>query len=177
MQKQIVFSVAMLGFLGAALAQTSEPPVKMGLWQTTVTSSMSGIQLPPEVAARLQAMGRPLPMGQSHTMITQSCVTREKWKDMFSNMQRNRDCQFTNQHQTSSSLSADMVCKSPDGKSGSNGHIEVNFPSSTKMHGKAHVATTVQSQPQPMVSDVSFDSVYQGADCKGISPDSPKIVQ
>jgi hypothetical protein len=27
------------------------------------------------------------------------------------------------------------------------------------------------------VMDVTFDSVYQGADCKGISPDSPKIMQ
>ena len=177
MQKQICFAVAMLWIFGVAVAQISEPPVKMGLWQTTNTSTMTGIQIPPDVAARLQAMGRPLPsMGQPHTTVVQSCLTPEKWKNMFSDMQRDRECQFTNVHQASDSFSADIACKSADGRYNSTGHIEANFPSTEKMHGKAHMETIMQSQPQPIVADMSFDSVYQGADCQGISPDSPKVI-
>jgi hypothetical protein len=41
----------------AAQAQTA-PPVKMGLWKTTSVMTTSGFQLPPDVAARMKAMGR-----------------------------------------------------------------------------------------------------------------------
>lgn len=178
MQKQICFAVAILGFLSGALAQTVEPPpIKMGLWQTTMTSTMTGIQIPPDVAARLQAMGRPLPsMGQPRTVITQSCATPEKWKDMFKHLQRQGNCEFSNEHQTSSSLSADLACKSPDGRYSSSGHMDIGFVSEERIHGKVHVETITDSQPQPIVSDMSFDSAYQGADCQGISPDSAKVV-
>jgi hypothetical protein len=142
-----------------------------------MTNTMTGMQIPPDVAARLKAMGRPVPTGQPHTTVSQSCVTREKWKDMFSHMQRNHDCQFTNEHQTSTSMSADMTCKSPDGKYSSTGHIDVRFTSAEKMSGKVHAETIMQSQPQPIVMDMSFESAYQGADCQGISPDSPKVIQ
>ncbi len=177
MQKRMLFSMTVLGFVGGALAQISEPPVKMGLWQTKVTSTMTGFQIPPDVAARLKAMGRPVPGGEPQTIVSQSCLTPEKWKDMFSHMQRNHDCQFTNEHQTSTGMSADMACKSPDGRYSSTGHVDARFTSSEKMTGKVHVETMTQSQAQPIVMDMSFDSAYQGSDCQGISPDSPKIIQ
>jgi hypothetical protein len=33
-----------------------------------------------------------------------------------------------------------------------------------------------QRQPEPIVIDMTFDSTYQGSDCKGISPDTPKVI-
>jgi hypothetical protein len=177
MYKRIVFSMGFVVFLSAALAQSSEPPVKMGLWQTKITSTMTGFQIPPDVAAKLKAMGRPVPGSEPQTVVSQSCLTQEKWKDMFSHMQRNHDCQLTNEHQSSTSMSADMACKSPDGQYSSTGHVEAKFTNSEKMTGKVHVETIRQSQPQPIVMDMSFDSAYQGADCQGISPDSPKVIQ
>ncbi len=177
MDKRILLSTVLFGFLGMALAQTSEPPVKMGLWQSKVTSTMTGFQIPPDVAARLKAMGRPVPGSEPQTIVSQSCLTLEKWKGMFSHMQRNHDCQLTNEHQTSTSMSADMACKSADGKLSSTGHIDAKFTSSEKMTGRVHVETIRQSQPQPIVMDMSFDSAYQGPDCHGISPDSPKVIE
>lgn len=178
MQKQIISVVAILGFLGGALGQTVEPPpIKMGLWQTTTISTISGIQIPPDVAARMQAMGRPLPIGQPSTIVTQSCATPEKWKDMFRHLHRQGNCQFSNEHQTSSSLTADLACKSPDGRYGSSGHIDVSFVSEEKIHGKTHVEAIMESQPQPIVINMSFDSTYQGADCQGVSPDSAKVIR
>jgi acyl-coenzyme A synthetase/AMP-(fatty) acid ligase len=176
MHKRMLLSMALSGFLSAGLAQTSEPPVKMGLWQSKVTSTMTGFQIPPDVAARLKAMGRPVPGSDPQITVSQSCLTPEKWKDMFSHMQRNHDCQFTNEHRSSTGMSADMACKSTDGHYTSTGRVDMNFTSSNKMTGKVHVETTRQSQPQPIVMDMIFDRVYQGADCHGISPDSPKII-
>ena len=176
MKKELCFTVVMLALPGVALAQTSTPPVKMGLWQTTNVSTMTGFQIPPEVAARLQAMGRQVPTGQPHTTITQSCLTPEKWQKMFSDMQQSKECQFSNQHQTSTGFSSDMACKSSDGRHNSTGHMEVNFVSAEKMQGKVHAEVVSESQPKPIVMDMTFDSAYQGEDCKGISPDSGKIV-
>ena len=175
MQKRMMLSMTLLGFLSAGMAQISEPPVKMGLWQTNITSTMTGFQIPPEVAARMKAMGKPVP-GAPNTVVTQSCLTPEKWKDSFRHMQQDHDCQLTNVHQSSTAMSADMACKAPDGKYTSTGHMEVSFTSESKMSGKVHVTTVMQSQPQPIVMDMTFDGVYKGADCQGISPDSPKIL-
>ncbi|HZC42568.1 MAG TPA: DUF3617 domain-containing protein [Acidobacteriaceae bacterium] len=179
MQKhQIFFLVAILGFPGAALAQTIEaPPIKMGLWQTTTTSTMSGMQIPPDVAARMKAMGRSLPTGQPRTTVTQSCATPEKWKEMFQHLQRQGNCALTNEHLTSSSLTADVSCKSGDERYNSTGNVDIHFESDEKIHGKVHVETNVQSQPQPIVSDMSFESAYQGADCQGVSPDAAKVIR
>jgi hypothetical protein len=175
MKKGICFVVAILAFSSAMLAQTATPPVKMGLWQTTNVGTVSGIQIPPDVAARLQAMGRPLPtMGQPHTSVVQSCLTPESWKKMFADMQQDHDCTFTHQQQSSTGLSADMACKSDRGRS--TGHVDMSFVSSEKMHGKAHIEVITERQPNPIVMDMHFDSVYQGADCQGVTPGDAKVI-
>ncbi|MES2221895.1 MAG: DUF3617 domain-containing protein [Acidobacteriota bacterium] len=179
MQKQeIFFLAAILGFMGVAVAQTVEPPpIKMGLWQTTLTSTMTGFQVPPEVAARMKAMGRSMPMGQPHTTVTQSCATPENWKDMFRNMRRQDKCDLSNEHLTSSSLTADISCKSEDERMTSKGHVDIHFVSDEAIEGKVHVETIMASQPQPIVSDMNFNSAYQGADCHGVSPHSAKVIR
>jgi acyl-coenzyme A synthetase/AMP-(fatty) acid ligase len=179
MKRQLCFVMAMMVAQVAVLAQAptlTAPPIKMGLWQTTTTSTMSGITLPPEVVARLQAAGRPVPGSQPHTTVTQSCATQEKWQKMFSDFQQNKDCQFSNVKQSSAAMSADIACKSMDGSRTSTGHLDVAFVSSDKMTGKVRMETIVASQPKPINMDMSFDSAYQGSDCKGVSPDSAKVV-
>lgn len=179
MRKHICTLGMILAFLGgtfAARAQSSAPPIKLGLWQTTSTATISGIQLPPEIAARLKAMGRPMPFGQPTTTVIQSCVTQEKWEQVFRDTQRNHNCHFTNRHQTPTSLTADMTCKSNNGEINSTGHIDVSFQNQEAIHGKVHMETVEPSQPHPVATDVHFEGVYKGSDCHGISPDSPKVV-
>lgn len=156
MQKRIFFLVAMLVFPVAMLAQTSTPPVKMGLWQTTQTSTIAG-------------------MGQLPRIVMQSCFTQAEWKNFFKNMQQDHNCTITHMHQTATSMTADMACHSGD--SNSTSHVEVSFVSPEEMHGKVHGEITSPKQPQPMVFDSEFDSVYKGADCQGISPHSPRIIR
>ncbi len=69
-----------------------------------------------------------------------------------------------------------MVCKSDNGKHSSKGHIEVNYQSPEKVHGKVHIETIDSSQPHPIVIDSHFEGVYQGSDCHGISPDAAKVI-
>lgn len=181
MQKFVGPAISMLMVTAAAaIAQTSSltpPPIKMGLWRNTVTATMTGLQIPPDVAARLKAMGRPLPTGQPHTTVTESCLTPEKWHEMFDNMRPNEECKESNRHQDSSGISTDLVCKSSDGQFHSTGHISVTFDSASKVHGEGHVEMVTASQPQPIRSNVHFEAAYQGSDCQGISPDSPKEIQ
>ncbi|WP_035347279.1 DUF3617 domain-containing protein [Edaphobacter aggregans] len=154
----------------------SAPPVKMGLWSGTTVTKLTGLQLPPEVLEKLKAMGKPVPGSEPRTIETESCLTAEKWKEMFTKLQQDREgCKVENLKQDSSSMSADMVCDSVRGGTGK-GHVQVNFLSTEKVHGTMHMEMMAQSQPQPIVVDVTFDNTYQGADCKGISPDTPKMI-
>jgi hypothetical protein len=97
---------------------------------------------------------------------------------MFSHLQQGKqNCQFTNVHQGSEGVSLDLTCKSANDRYHSTGHIEMTFDSPEKMHGKARIETIAPSQPNPIVINMTFDDVYQGADCQGISPDSPKLLR
>lgn len=176
MRNRNLFVVVILAATGAGFGQISAPPVKMGLWKTTQHISIAGFQIPPEAAARLKAMGRTLPGAAPHTIVTESCATPENWKKMFRDMQhRDNDCVVSNQHQTATGFSADMVCKSS--ASSSTGHIDVQITGREKMQGKVHMKATSETQPRPIVMDMNFESDYQGSDCHGISPDSPKIIR
>ena len=180
MKKLVCLAMAMMVGPAVVVAQgPATPPMKMGLWQSTSTVTMSGMQIPPDVAAKLQAMGRQVPGAQPRTVVTQSCLTPEKWQKSFSDMQQRQgqECHLSNQQVSSAGMSADIACKSQDGRGSSTGRIEVTFTSAEKTNGKVHMETTVASQPKPMEMNMTFESVFQGADCKGISPDAPQVMK
>jgi hypothetical protein len=156
------------------LAQAA-PPVKMGLWQGTTVTKMSGLNLPPDVVAKMKEMGRPVPGAEPTTMEMQSCLTPEKWKEMFTKAQSNENCKIANLKQDSSGMSADVVCASARGGTGK-GHFEMSFISPEKVHGTMHMEMVSEQRPQPIVMDMTIDNAYQGADCKGVSPDTPKMI-
>jgi Protein of unknown function (DUF3617) len=153
----------------------SAPPVKMGLWHGTTVSRMTGFQLPPEVVEKMKAMGRPVPGSEPKTIQTESCLTPEKWKEMFAKTEDEREnCKIQNMKQDSSGMSADLVCDTRGGTG--KGHLQVDFISTEKVHGAMHMEMVMQQQSEPIVVDMTFDSTYQGSDCKGVSPDSPKVI-
>ena len=172
--KTIHSAVAVLVALSPAVHAQSTPPVKMGLWQTTVVSTMAGIQLPPEVLEKMKAAGRSVPGSTPQTTVTQGCLTPEKWQQSWQRAQQGQDCKTKNFKQDASGMSADIECKSDRGTS--TGHTEVNFISPEKAHGTTHMEIVTGRSPQPIVMNMTMDSVYQGADCKGISPDSAKTI-
>lgn len=151
--------------------QLTPPPIKMGLWKTTSTATIAGMQLPPEVEARLKAMGKSFGGPQTVNML--NCITREKWQQMFDHSQ-SQSCTFSNVQQSSSGMSADLACNSTH--STSTGHMQMTYDSSEKMHGSFHMQVTAASRPQPMTVDSTYQGAYQGSDCQGVSPDSPRIL-
>jgi hypothetical protein len=67
-----------------------------------------------------------------------------------------------------------MACQTSAGSS--TGHVQMNFLSTEKVHGTMHVEAVTSRQAQPIIMDMIIDSTYAGADCKGISPDTPKVI-
>jgi hypothetical protein len=173
--KKTLLSFAALVLVPLCVQAQSEPPVKMGLWETTVVSKMTGLNLPPQVVERMKQMGRPIPGAEPTTNVVQGCLTPEKWKETWSRAQKNEDCHMQNVKQDASGMSADINCKSEHGSS--TGHMQINFVSPEKAHGTVHMEIVTERQPQPLVMDVTMDSAYQGADCKGISPDEAKVIK
>jgi Spy/CpxP family protein refolding chaperone len=151
------------------------PPIKMGLWEGTTVTTMTGLTVPPEMAERLKAMGRPVPGSEPRTMQMQSCLTPESWKQMFTRMQDRENCKVTNLKQDAAGMSADMSCQS-GGTGSAQGHLQMDFLTPEKMHGTMHIEVTSSRQPKPIVMDITIDSLYQGADCKDVSPDTPKLI-
>jgi len=174
MKKSLLLSFASTLFVSLTAHAQSTPPIKKGLWQTSSVSKMTGLTLPPEIVQRLKQAGRPVP-GEPTTTVMQQCLTAEKWKEDFAQAQGSKDCHMQNLKQTSSSLTADINCTGA--ATTSTGHMELNFVSAEKMHGTMHAQVISKRQPQPIVMDVTYDSVYQGSDCKGVSPDDPKLIE
>ncbi len=154
------------------------PPVKMGLWETHVTSEIAGLTLPPDVIARLKQMGRPIP-GGSHTTVTQSCLTPEEWRKSLERMNKpqNSDCTLDKHEVNEKKFSFDMSCKTEQGMT-MTGHWEMNVVDDEHAHGSGHMES---DQPGPNGQNFSvtttIDSHYLSADCGDIKPGEPKTMQ
>jgi len=96
------------GIVAQAQEMPATPPVKMGLWETTITNTIGGIQIPPDIAAKMQAMGRPVPGSTPQTVVTHSCMTKEEWAKGFEKMNSNESkCTYSNRTITSEKISFD----------------------------------------------------------------------
>jgi hypothetical protein len=159
--------LAMFAVCDSARAQSLDsPPIKMGLWQTDASTSISGMENVPTAH-----------QGQ-RTTVTQGCLTPESWKSSVENMQKRAksgDCKTTNMHQDAHSLSFDESCSSE--RYNSDTHFEAQFDDSEHMHGSAKVKMTAQGLPQPMTANMTLNSHYLSADCGEVKPGEAKIVK
>ncbi|MGC2547687.1 MAG: DUF3617 domain-containing protein [Silvibacterium sp.] len=165
--------------VAVASAQTATPPpVKMGLWETTVNSKIGGLQLPPDVVAKLQAMGRPVP-GAPHTTVSQGCLTPAEWqKDMEQmNQPNNAECEYSNRQAGSGKNSFDVSCKTQRGGT-MKGHLEMLVVDDEHSHGSYQMASD-QAGPngQTFSMDATIDTHFVGADCGDIQPGAAKIIK
>ncbi|HTH53498.1 MAG TPA: DUF3617 domain-containing protein [Edaphobacter sp.] len=172
--KKLLFAVSLAAVV-PCMGVAQSPPIKMGLWRGKAVSTMTGLQIPPEVAAKLKAMGRSVPGTEPTTIDTESCLTPEKWKEMLGKTQDRENCTYSNMKVDSGGMSGDMACSTPCGGS-AKGHVQMNFVSDEKVHGTVHMEVITTQRPQPIIMDMTIDSTYEGADCKGISPDEPKVI-
>lgn len=177
------YCFGMIAVCGAAMASAqTDIPFKTGLWESNFTSSIAGMQMPPDVQARLaqlppdqQARIRGMMGGTPQTSVVRSCVTKDqfdKWNDSFAgNREKNADCKNTNVTQTMEERVIEVNCSSTNSKT--NGRIEIHFDSDEKGHGTVHMVTTELQGSQamkPMTMDMKFDTHYISSDCGDIKP-------
>lgn len=164
--------------IAAGAQSTTPPPVKMGLWETTVTSQISGFQLPPDVIAKLKAMGRSVP-GGAHTVVTQGCLTPEEWRDQMEKMNQpaNSDCTVTHRQVEARKFAFDISCNSEHGMTVT-GHWEIQATDEEHSHGSGHMTSDAAGpNGRSFAMDSTFDSHFLKSDCGDVKPGNAKIIR
>lgn len=182
--------VAAMAAMGVSTSQAQNSiPFKPGLWESTMTSSMTGMQMPPDMEARMSQMPpeaqeriRSAMGGAPHTSVIHSCLTKEqfdKWNDDFTKGKENdQNCTNSNVSQSAHERSFDVTCTSPNAKS--TGHVDMVFDSDEQGHGTVHMIRTATQGPQamkPITMDIKIDTRYIGADCGSIKPGEAQPVK
>jgi hypothetical protein len=171
----------------AAQAQSTSAPIKQGLWQTQVTSSVQ-MTLPPELQAKIAAMPAAQQaqmqsmMGGSAAKPTsstvKSCVASTMTPtDLLNQAQQKAGmkCTFTNQQVTASAMSFDISCTTTQGTA--SGHAQFTMADSEHGSGTTHMTVTANANGRSMNMSMDGTSTYTylGADCGDVKPNSPVV--
>jgi hypothetical protein len=162
--------LASTAFAAAQETTPTPPPIKMGLWQSSVTVNMAGMM-----------PNAPAGAGGSMTHINQSCMTPDSWRDAFRNMQQRRqqataNCSTANVSQDAHQMTFDMSCSGQQGVS-TNVHVQMFLDSQEAMHGNATVKMSGPSFPQGMSMTSTIASKFLSSDCGDVKPGESKPVQ
>ncbi|MGC2620376.1 MAG: DUF3617 family protein [Acidobacteriaceae bacterium] len=160
--KRTVLATSALLFASAIFASAqSAPPLKMGLWEHTVTLDMSGM---------------PSGMGGSGQPITkQSCMTSKTWKDTLQSMQSHRqmanaaNCSTSNVQQDAHHFSFDVAC-SPQQGMNTKIHVDMTLDSEESMHGTTTTSISGPQFPQGMTMTAKIKSKFVSSDCGSVKP-------
>lgn len=143
--------------------------VKEGLWEVTVTHSMSGMpampaippetlaKMPPEQRARIEAMMK----GGASTDVRKDCVTKEKLDKQTAFSDNRKECTRTVVNSTGSKLEIKLHCE--DKQTSGDGTLLVEALGSDNVKGSMHFVTNSNSRTMNM--DFTFSSKYLGPAC------------
>jgi hypothetical protein len=163
---------------GVVCAQdvATAPALKMGLWETTETSTISGITYPPDLVDSLRARGRPLP-GSPETIVLQTCYTKEEWAKSVEKWNNNdAKCTHTNRSFTSTKFAFDLRCAS-DPSNVITGHFEMLVDDDEHTHGSIHMKSETGPNGRPTTHDTISSSHFVASDCGVVKPGTPKIIK
>jgi len=124
------------------------PPIKMGLWQATMT------------------------MGASGTYKSRACLSLDSYQRMLTRVPPN--CEISNLATTATAITGDLKCESPGGGT-SKGRLDVQIPDSSTVHGTVTAATNYQGHAVSMI--IKSDWVFVSADCGDLSPGESRDLQ
>jgi hypothetical protein len=164
----IALALAASALAAVSLAQLPDtPPMKMGLWQTEVSTTMSGMENSPMAHA-----------GANRTNVTQACMTPETWKkdlEDFHNHQKESDCTVSNQHMDPHGITFDETCAS--NAYSTKIHFEAQFDADDHMHGTGKIELSGSSFPQTMIMNMTMTSKYLGSSCGDVQPGHAKTIR
>jgi hypothetical protein len=157
----------LLSFAALAAAQVptiAPPPIKMGLWQSSITVKSGG-------------MG-PMAGAGNTTSAHQSCFTPDSWKQSMQAMQSRQqkmNCTTSNFQQDSHEISFDGQCTT-DQSINVNYHVEMFLDSDSAMHGTTTSKMSGPMFPQGVTMSSSIASKFISSDCGDIKPGESKSI-
>ena len=147
--RSFVVIAALVGCSGILFAQAA--PVKMGLWQKTMTMDM-GTGAPRKIASK-------------------SCITPETWQEMVGNMSKQREGCTVDNVKNGHGYTFTATCKTSSGgtmvTSGS-----ATIEDSQHIVSESHTIMTTNGQKREMESKST--SSFLSADCGKIKPGEPE---
>ena len=143
--------------------------VKEGLWEMTVTHSMTGIpavpNLPPEVLAKMppeqRARVESMMKGGPSTDVRKECITKEKLEKHSAFSNNRGDCTRTVVNSTGHKLELKLHCE--EKQATTDGTLVVEALSSDGVKGTMHSVTNTDGHAMTM--DFTFSSKYLGPAC------------
>ena len=142
--------------------------VKEGLWEITMTHSMTGMpampnippdvlaKMPPEQRARIEAMTKGTPD------VRKECVTKEKLEKHSAFGNNRGECTRTVISSTGRKLEVKFHCE--EKQSSSDGNFVVEAIGTDSVKGTTHLVSN-SSSGHAMTMDFTFSSKYLGPDC------------
>jgi hypothetical protein len=143
--------------------------VKEGLWEMTVTHTMTGMpatpnippdalaKMPPEQRARIEAMMK----GGPSTDVRKECITKEKLAKHSAFSSNRGDCTRTVVNSTGSKFEVKFHCE--EKQSSSDGTLLVEAIGSDNVKGTMHSVANANGHTMNM--DFTISSKYLGPDC------------
>lgn len=170
MRSKSVFVTIMFSAVVLFAADNITPlNVKEGLWELTITHSMSGMpavpnippdalaKMPPEQRARFEAMMK----GTPSTDVRKECVTKEKLEKHSAFSASRGDCTRTVVNSTGSKMEVKFHCE--DKQTSSDGTLLVEAIGSDNVKSTMHSVTNASGHTMNM--DFAITSKYLGPDC------------
>lgn len=143
--------------------------IKTGLWENSVTTQLSGIELPAEIAqmpaaqrAQMEQMLRQMGIGEARTVTDKSCITE---KDLEENTfrkqmeQASQDCDYQQVANTSKRQEWTFQCKI-EGHTAT-GRMEVDVVNDSTVRGKMEMRSAQGNM------DISFAGRWLATSCAG----------
>lgn len=158
-------TLALLLSLPALASAQSAPPIKMGLWEHSVTLNMSGM---PDGMS-----------GSSHTITNQTCMSNDTWKQALQSMQGHRqqanaaNCTTSNVQQDSHHFAFDVACTAQQGMN-TKMHLDMTLDNEDIMHGTMSTTMSGSNIPQGMSMTATINSKFVSSDCGSLKPGEQK---
>lgn len=162
-----VFAGAVL--LGGIPGHAQTLDVKTGLWETTVTSEMSGMpgidtsKMTPEQRARIEAALKGRGGRGPSTSVVRTCMTKEKLDKMaFHEMAQNSNpsCKTSVVSSSRSVVDMKMECSGPRKSTGT-----MHFEAASRESMKGTVKLATGDETHPMTINLSMTGKWLGDDC------------
>jgi hypothetical protein len=150
-----ILLTSMTTLLAAAFFQApSKPPMKMGLWESTTTSTMQ----------------QPDGTEKSTSTRHRNCVTESNWLKQMGPTAREA-CPKTNEVWSKDEYSFDVACSGKPKMA----TVSVHFDSPESQHLTIHFFTAPDGSPMKL--DGQGETHWVSASCGDVSPDHPVLMR